>query len=436
MTKTHSHVQLGLVDLDGVIRGKYLSKDKFDKIRESGSAFCSVVFGWDLRDELYENDYTGWNNGFPDDDVRVAENTKRNIPETGQEFHLIEFTGKGAYCCPRRLAGRILERAADMGFEIMAGFEYEAFAFAETVATAQEKGFRDLVPLTASTGGYSFIRQNVHEEFFTGLLSLSEGLDTPIEALHPEAGAGAIEFALSPSQGIEVPDRAAILKTFSKIWAQKQGISLCYMAKPALDLPGCGGHLHMSLKRNKTPVFFDTSAEWQMSETARYFLGGQQRYMAELLAMTAPTVNSFTRLTPGYWAPTWSSWGLDNRTCALRVVGTGAGSRRVEYRVTSADANPYLVFAAALASGLAGIENRIEPTAPVTGNAYDDTPPKGLAFPATLGEAAEGLRGSDMARTWFGDNFVEHFSKSRIAEEQKYRAHVSDWELTRYFEMI
>ena len=168
----------------------------------------------------------------------------------------------------------------------------------------------------------------------------------------------------------------------------------------------------------------------------RHFVGGQQRLMPELLAMIAPTINSYTRLIPGFWAPTDSTWGVENRTCALRVIPGSAKSQRVEYRVAPADANPYVSLAAALASGLWGIENRIEPEPLVEGNAYEKTFPERLALPRSLWDAAQRLKGSAMAREFFGDPFVEHFAATREWEEREYRKHISDWELARYFEII
>ena len=173
-----------------------------------------------------------------------------------------------------------------------------------------------------------------------------------------------------------------------------------------------------------------------MSRTMRHFLGGQQKLMPELLAMTASTVNSYSRLIPGFWAPTEASWGVDNRTCALRVIPGGPKAQRVEYRVAAADANPYLALAAAVASGLAGIEGKMEPGEPVVGNAYEKKFPATLALPRTLWEAAEALKKSKTARTAFGDDFVDHFAATREWEEREFRRHITDWELKRYFEII
>ena len=168
----------------------------------------------------------------------------------------------------------------------------------------------------------------------------------------------------------------------------------------------------------------------------RHFVGGQHKLMPAFLAMIAPTVNAYTRLIPGFWAPTAAGWGIDNRTCALRVIPGSAKAQRVEYRVAGADANPYLALAAALASGLWGIENKIEPDAPIEGNAYDKKFPKRLTLPASLWEAAQNLKASAAARACFGDSFVEHFAASREWEEREFRKAITDWEMERYFEII
>ncbi len=432
-----SHIKIGLVDLDGVIRGKYMSREKFLSSLEKGLSFCKVVFAWDCNDQLYDAAYTGWHNGFPDDDLRIVPETMRQLPQESTLFFLCDFTGEGAKLCPRNLASRVLARAAEAGVAVYSGFEYEFFGFDETAVTAREKGYRNLKPLTPSTSGYSVLRSSVQSELFYELLELGESMDFPIEGLHPEAGEGAMEAALAPAVGIESADRAVLFKTFAKVAAQRRETMLCFMARPMLQLPGCGGHLHLSLRSLAgEPLFHDADAPDGLSDSARFFIGGQQRYMPELLAMTAPTVNAFTRLAPGYWAPTAASWGHDNRTCALRVIGGGPQSLRVEYRVAAADANPYLVLAAALASGLAGMEQRIEPTPALQSNAYQAEMAPELGFPRSLHEAAGSLRGSAVARSWFGEAFVEHFATTREFEDSEYRRHVTDWELQRYFELI
>ena len=173
-----------------------------------------------------------------------------------------------------------------------------------------------------------------------------------------------------------------------------------------------------------------------MSDTQRHFIGGQQQLMPDFLAMVASTVNAYTRLVPGFWAPTHATWGCENRTTALRAIPGSDASQRVEYRVGPADANPYLALTAALASGLYGIANQIEPQPMVEGNAYEQTYPEPLALPESLSEAAHRFRQSSVARELFGSAFVEHFAASRVWEAAESRKHVSDWELARYFEII
>src|SRR5687768_1072844 len=210
-----------------------------------------------------------------------------------------------------------------------------------------------------------------------------------------------------------------------------------FMAKWSPDWPGQSGHLHMSLLEADSgrSIFYEEGAPHSISERMRWFIGGQQALMPELLAMVAPTVNSFTRLVPGYWAPTAATWGFENRTCALRVIGGSEATQRVEYRIAAADINPYVALAAAIGSGLWGFENQIEPDEAIAGNAYEHAAP-GRALPATLWEAAQLLRGSEAARDLFGAEFVDHYAATREWEERQARKAVTDWQLARYFEII
>ncbi len=318
-----------------------------------------------------------------------------------------------------------------------AGFEYEFFVFAETPDSVREKHFRGLKPITPDMFGYSLIRNSVWSDFYRQLLADCEAMDIPIEGLHEETGPGVLEAAITVDGALAAADKAALFKTFAKVIAQRRGLMATFMAKWSADYPGQSGHIHMSLKdAGGKPVFHDAAKPHGMSDAQRWFVGGQQTLMPELLAMISPTVNSYTRLIPGFWAPTDATWSVDNRTCALRVISGSPKSQRVEYRVAAADANPYLSLAAAVASGLWGMENRIEPTAPVKGNSYAAKHAKRLALPRTLWDSAQRLRASAMAKDWFGEAFVEHFAASREWEEREYRRHISDWELARYFEII
>jgi glutamine synthetase len=434
-----THVKVGAFDIDGILRGKYMSRAKFESSLESGFGFCDVVLGWDSKDQLYDNvRYTGWHTGYPDANVRVLPETCRSLPwEEPMLFFLGEFSGEGEKICPRGLLRRVLERGRRMGYEVYAGFEYEFFVFKETPDSVREKGYRDLKPIAPDYFGYSVIRNSVWSDFYRSLLDQCEELDLPIEGLHEETGAGVIEAAIGVDSGLAAADKAALFKTFAKVIAQRAGLMATFMAKWSKDWPGQSGHIHMSLKdASGKPVFHDADKPHTMSDTMRWYIGGQQKLMPELLAMIAPTVNSYTRLIPGFWAPTDSAWSVDNRTCSLRVIAGGPKSQRVEYRVAAADANPYIILSAAVASGLWGIENQVEPDPIVEGNAYDQKFPERLALPRTLWESAQRLKASNMAREWFGEEFVQHFAATREWEEREFRRHITDWELARYFEII
>ena len=435
----HPFVKLALTDLDGVLRGKYVSRAKMLSALEKGFGFCDVILGWDSNDQLYPGlDLTGWHTGYPDAQVRVLPETMRTLPlEEGMLFFLCELDGRAEAVCPRGILRRVIDAAAAEGMHMTAGVEYEVFVFDETPASAKEKGYRDLVPFTPGNFGYSVLRSSVHAELYKDTFMLGAAMRMPIEGLHTETGPGVIEAALSPSAGVEAADRANLFKTFFKVLLQRAGLLGTFMAKHSDEQPGQSGHIHVSLSdASGTNLFYDANHPKGISDTMRWFIGGQQRLLPELLAMVAPTVNSYCRLVPGFWAPTSATWGVENRTCALRAIPGSAKSQRVEFRVAAADANPYLALAAALGAGLVGIREKLEPTAPIEGNAYAAEPDPELRFPSRLASAADRLLASKHARDLFGDTFVEHFATSRHWEERELARTVTDWELARYFEII
>jgi glutamine synthetase len=434
-----THLKVGVFDVDGILRGKYMSRAKFLSALEKGFGFCDVVLGWDANDQLYDNvTYTGWHTGYPDAPVRILPESCRPLPwEEDGLFFLCEFSPPADAICPRGVLRRVLERAASMGFKAYVGFEYEFFVFNETPESVRAKNYRDLQPLAPGFFGYSVIRNSVHSDFYRQLLATCETMDFGIEGLHEETGAGVLEAAIAVDGAEAAADKASLFKTFSKVLAQRQNKMITFMAKWSKDWPGQSGHVHMSLKsKGDKSVFFDAKKPHMMSQAMRHFVGGQQKLLPELLAMVAPTVNSYRRLIPGFWAPTDATWGIENRTCALRVIPGSEKAQRVEFRIAAADSNPYIVLAAGLAAGLHGIEQKIEPTKPIEGNAYAQKFPKNMALPATLWDAAQRLKGSKMARDWFGDAFVDHYAATREWEEREFRKHVTDWELARYFEII
>ncbi len=432
------HVKIGVTDADGIMRGKYMAKNKFFSALEKGFGFCDVVLGWDSNDQLYDNvTYTGWHTAYPDANARILPETCRDVPMEGDMlFFLAEFTDRAEEVCPRGTLRRVIERAKTSGYDVVSSAEFEFFLFEETPHSVREKNYRDLTNITPGFFGYSMLRASVHSDFYADLLALGHDMDFPIEGLHTETGPGVLEAAIEYSDALEAADRAVLFKTFTKVLAQQRGWMATFMAKWSKDWPGQSGHLHVSLTKNGKPIFHDASKPYNMSDEMRWFVGGQQKLMPELLAMVASTVNSYTRLIPGFWAPTDATWSVENRTTALRVIPGSPNSQRVEYRVAAADINPYIALSAAIGSGLWGIENKIEPEPMVVGNAYAVAHKPELALPRSLMEAAGRLKASAAARDLFGDAFVDHYAATREWEEREFRRAITDWEMARYFEII
>ena len=435
-----THIKVGLFDIDGVMRGKYMSREKFLSSLEEGFAFCDVVLGWDSMDQLYDNaTYTGWHTGYPDAAVRILPASCREIPfENGMLLFIAEFTGDAEAVCPRATLRRVIHKAEKMGLDPFAALEYEFFMFNETPGSIREKHFRNLQPMTPGWFGYSMLRNSTHAEIYHEIINLSEAMNFPLEGLHTETGPGVLEAAIAVDSAENAADKAALFKTFIKVFAQRNDLMATFMAKWSPHYPGQSGHIHLSLRHRDggRSAFYDPEQTNSMSSIQTQFLAGQQRLMPQFLSMIAPTVNSYTRLVPGFWAPTDASWGVENRTTALRVIPGSDKSQRIEYRLGAADANPYLALAAALGAGLHGIEHQWEPESQTEGSAYDREYPEHLALPRTLWEAARALKASSAARELFGDAFVEHFAASREWEERQFRKHITDWELERYFEII
>jgi glutamine synthetase len=285
--------------------------------------------------------------------------------------------------------------------------------------------------------GYSILRSSLQNDFMTDLFELLNRFDIPIEGLHTETGPGTYEAAIAYSTLTEAGDRAVLFKTAVKEIAYKHGLMATFMAKIRENLPGCGGHVHQSLwnSDSKKNLFYDEHEPHHMSEIMKQYIAGQLLLMPALLPLFAPTINSYKRLVEGAWAPTTLTWGIDNRTVALRVINGSKSSCRLETRVIGADANPYLAMAGALAAGLYGIRNKLELTQAATkGNGYQDTTHGCL--PATLDEATRQMKKSPVAAEILGAGFIDHFTRTREWEWRQHLKSVTDWELKRYFEII
>jgi glutamine synthetase len=438
---TIGKVKVAVSDIDGILRGKYIHRDKFFSAVDNGFGFCDVVFGWDSQDQCYDNTrLTGWQHGFPDAIARIDLNTYRTVPWDGNvPFFLGNFVtgdGKPHPLCPRQLLKRVLKRAEKLGYMPMIGAEFEFFNFAETPQSWAAKKGVGPTTLTPGMFGYSLLRANANREYINALFDDLALFNVPIEGLHTETGPGVYEVAILFTEALEAADRAILFKTAAKEIGARYGIMPSFMAKWSAQYPGCSGHLHQSLNDGSKNVFHDARGRnGGMSKVFESYLAGQVGGLMEMAPMYWPTINSYKRLVDGFWAPVKPTWAVDNRTASFRVIVGSSKSTRLETRCPGADMNPYLATAAVLAAGLNGIEKGMKLTAkPIHGtNLGAEHIPRA---PRTLIETTRIFKESKVARDWFGDDFVDHFAATREWEWRQWLDAVTDWELKRYFEII
>jgi len=436
-------VKVGGFDVDGILRGKYIDLRKFWSAVEKGFGFCDVIFGWDAADQLYDNaTVTGWDSGYPDALGRIDLSTFRVLPFEPDTAHfLVDFhtpDGKPHPACPRGLLRRVAARAETSGYRPLFAAEFEFWIFRESPESLQQKGFRGLTPLSPGMFGYSWVREGQHAELVHDILDTLAAYDIDVEGLHTETGPGVWEAAIRYDDVLAAADKAALFKTTVKQICHRHGLAVTFMAKWNADLPGSSGHLHQSLwdGEGQVNLFADPKDPQGLSELARRYVAGLVELAPELTALYSPFVNTYKRYVPGVWAPLSASWGIENRTCGVRVInGPGASATRIELRQTAADINPYVAIATSLGAGLYGIENAL-PTPPETRG--DATAPGagGAALPATLDDAVLLLSESEPARAILGEAFVDHYVRTREWEARQYRRAISQWELARYFEAV
>lgn len=433
-------VKVAVSDVDGILRGKYLHRDKFFGAADGGFGFCDVVFGWDSSDTCYDNTtVTGWQHGFPDALARIDLATARRVPWDHQvPFFLGDFvtaSGEPHPCCPRQVLKRVLRRAEALGFKPMAGMEFEWFNFRETPDTWAAKNGVAPQPITPGMFGYSLLRMADNPGFFNALMDDMLAFGVPIEGLHTETGPGVYEAAIAFSDALEQADRAILFKTGAREIGKRHGIMPSFMAKWSQQYPGCSGHIHQSLSDGRANLFHDAKSKRGMSRLFESYLAGQVACLMEFAPLFWPTVNSYKRLVDGFWAPVKPTWGLDNRTASFRVIAGSPKSTRLETRCPGADVNPYLAMAAVIAAGLHGVEKDLKLTVPpITGT--NQGAEQIARAPRTLIETTRLLRQSEVAKDWLGETFVDHFAATREWEWRQWLDAVTDWELKRYFEII
>ena len=436
-------VKVAVSDIDGILRGKVLHKDKFASALDGGFGFCDVVYGWDMHDACYDNTTTtGWHKGYPDALVRLDLATHRNVPwDGGIDFFLGNFVRiENGREVPYPLDGRqvlkrVLARGERLGLKPMCSLEFEFFNFAETPQTWAAKKGVEPEPITPGMFGYSLLRAAHARDYFNALFGELAAFGVPIEGLHTETGPGVYEAAIAYSDALEAGDRAVLFKSGAKEIGARFGIMPSFMAKWSQGYPGCSGHVHQSLSDGSKNVFHDPKGRAGMSKLFESYLAGQVDALLAFAPMFWPTINSYKRLVDGFWAPVKPTWGIDNRTVSFRVIPGSAKSTRLETRCPGADVNPYLALAACIAAGLHGVEKKMKLSVPPiegTNKGAEHIP----RAPRSLIRTTHAFKQSAIARDWLGDTFVEHFAATREWEHRQWQDAVTDWERKRYFEII
>ena len=438
------YVNVGFTDLAGQLRSKYVSKDKFLGALERGIAMPLAAMALDVGDTL--RPVTGISVGddmtFGDGLCHVVIDSCREIPWENPRrnlLFLVEFEEPAeAPWHPRNVYRRVAAKAAQMALVPIHSCEYEFTLFDETPQSARARNFRELRTATEGKSYNLMLRQAVGVEFYGALIECCKQLDVPLEGLHEEMGAGFMEAALAHCAGVRAADNAMLFKTFAKALAQRNQRMMTFMARWSNGADGQSGHIHASLRDTSSGrgVFFKDSAEHRMSTEMRFFIGGVQRLLPEALLILGPNPNSFRRFQPGIFAPIASTWGWENRTCAIRAIGGTESSQRIECRVPGADSNPYLAMAFVIGAGIWGIEHGIEPSPAFVGSVYEKAAsvPAELRFPATFGAAINALEESRPAREIFGDRFVDAYVSCKRDQEADFASLVTDIELHRFFE--
>ena len=431
-------VIVAFTDMQGRLVGKRVSARLFlEDVAAHGAECCNYLLAVDVEMNTVDGyAMSSWERGYGDM-AMIPDFTTLRIAPWLEATALVTadlqwLDGTPVEASPRRILQRQLERLAERGLTAHVGTELEFIVFEDSYREAWRKGYRDLTPASDYNIDYALLASTRMEPLLRDIRNAMDGAGMYCEGVKGECNFGQQEIAFRYDTALTTCDNHSIYKNGAKEIADRHGKSLTYMAK-FNEREGNSCHIHISLRgEGGSAVFSDADAPHGMSKLFRRFLAGQLAAMRELTLFSAPNVNSYKRYVAGSFAPTAIAWGLDNRTCALRVVGSGR-SLRAENRVPGGDVNQYLAVAALIAAGLHGIEQELEPEDLFVGNAYESDVAR---VPATLRESADLFAESAVAREAFGDEVVEHYLNNARVELAAYDAAVTDWERVRGFERL
>jgi glutamine synthetase len=430
-------VVVAFTDMQGRLAGKRLAADFFlDDVVGHFIEGCNYLLAVDVEMNTVDGyAMSSWESGYGDFVLVPDMTTLRRVPwHEATAMVLADLTwhdGAPVVASPRQILKAQTDRLAQRGLRALAGTELEFIVYADTYEHAQATGYRALTPVNAYNVDYSILGTARIEPLLRRLRNGMAGAGLQVESAKGECNLGQQEIAFRYADAVTTCDNHSIYKTGSKEIAAQEGMSITFMAKPnAREGNSC--HIHLSVRDKSGQPVMAGDRPHGLSEFGEHFIAGQLAALSELTLWHAPNINSYKRYVPGSFAPTAIRWGVDNRTCAMRLVGHGP-SLRVENRVPGGDVNPYLAVAAMIAAGLHGVDRELPLEPAVSGNAYADT---GNHVPATLRDALELWRKSELAREAFGNDVVEHYANAARVEIEAFDAAVTDWELRRCFERL
>jgi glutamine synthetase len=428
-------VIVAATDVQGRLFGRRVPVHRFQEEFRNGLDICTCALAWDVTQDLgVEVPFAGWHTGWNDFQLRPDLSTLRRYPGTpGTAICLCDVVdehGAPVSESPRQILRRQVENAAAAGCTVAMASELEFYLFHGTSTQLRRKGFRMLEPTTVVRSDYSIVGGAEQEPFIAQVRKEMELAGIPIYACQAEYGFGQWEVNFPHCNPVEMADRHSVYKAGLKELAVKAGLAVTFMARPVADDLGSSCHFHFSAWRDSEPVFPSPSPR-ELSRGGLHWVGGLLAHLDELALFFAPYVNSFKRHLAEVSGAV-EAWGYDNRTTAVRVVGSGP-SLHVEFRYPGADVNPYLAAAAVIAAGLDGAARQLDPAPPCAGNAYAASDlPRG---PTSLGKAIDLFRASTFARQAFGEAVVAHYAALAEAEWNSYLSAVTDWDLKRAFEL-
>ena len=427
-----------IVDMQGRLMGKRFHVSNFLESGYEETHCCNYLLATDI--EMATPDgfaSTSWSKGYGDYVMKPDLETLRRVPwleGTAMVFcDLIDHhTHEPVPHSPRQVLKAQIARAEKHGFTAMMATELEFFLFEQSYNEARKTGFRNLSPLAGYNADYSIQLTTKEEYVMRPIRNMLVAAGVPVENTKGEAEAGQEELNIRYADALLCSDHHTIAKQAIKEIAMQHGHSATFLPKWHHKKVGSAAHIHQSLFKGKSNVFYDADAPLTMSATMKSYVAGLLKYSPDLTFFLAPYVNSYKRFLPGTFAPTKIAWSIDNRTAGYRLVGDGTKGVRIECRIPGSDINPYLACAAQLAAGLSGIEEGLTLDDPVSGDVYGmkDIP----SIPHTLRDATETLRNSKMLRETMGDWVVDHYTRAAEVEQEAFDAVVTDYEVARGFE--